>query len=190
MVLSIRCGDRAKVEPLWERYFERLAHLATRHLPHDLNREVAGSALADFCDGLAEGKFPYVDKREVLWGTLARIIERKAGRLRKRFEREVNFTDLQADGSSNGDIGSRITILRPSEEYDAIVRLEIGELIDRLPDDNWRAAARMAMEGYAAREIAAKLGRCTSTVHIWFRTIRAIWEADPGRENFLGGFHD
>jgi hypothetical protein len=189
IVISIREGDRAKVIPLWERYFERLTHHAAKHLrysPSGWDEDAAISAFNDFCNGLAEGKFDYVDKREVLWGTLAKITERKAFRLKQRFKKEVTFTDLQGNQASDGDGVSRIAVLEPTDEYGGIVRVEIDDLIQALKNDLWREAARMAIEGYSVRQIAEKLGRTRSCVHVWFRTIRQLWENDPGRENLLG----
>jgi hypothetical protein len=193
IIISIRGGDDANVAPLWERYFDRLTHHAARYLQFapglaDNDEDVALSAIDAFCNGLAEGKFDYVDGREVLWGTLARITERKAlQRLRdKRWRREVRFNDLLPDGSSDADGCSRIAVVRPTDEYVDLVRLELGDLIDSLKDPRWRQAARMVMEGYTVPEIAHRLGPCRETVYIWFRTIRAIWEEEPGRENLLG----
>jgi hypothetical protein len=187
IVISIRAGDQAKVTPLWERYFERLTHHAAKYLrlAPNLDEDAALSAINDFCDGLAKGKFDYVDRREVLWGTLAKITERKALRLDRRF-REVHLTDIQDDASSDGAGVSRIAAIQPTDEYSGIVRTEIEDLIDRLPNPLWRQAARMVMEGYTVPEIAAKLGNSRSCVYVWFRTIEAIWEEDPGRENLLG----
>jgi hypothetical protein len=187
IVISIRGGNQARVTPLCERYFERLTHHAAKYLRFAPNcdEDAALSAINDFCDGLARGKFDYVDRREVLWGALARITERKARRLNKRF-REVRFTDIQGDESSCGGSVSRIAAIEPTDEYGGTVRAEIEDLIDRLPNPLWREAVRMVMEGYTVPEIAAKLGRGRECVYVWFRTIRAIWENGVGRENLLG----
>lgn len=187
IVIGIRGGNRARITPLWERYFERLTHHAARHLRFAANgdEDAALSAINDFCDGLARGKFDYVDRREVLWGTLAKITERKARRLDRRF-RDVHFTDIQGDASSCGGSFSRIAAIEPTREYGEIVRIEVEDLINRLPNPLWREAARLVMEGYTVPEIAAKLGRSRECVYVWFRTIRAIWDEDPGREILVG----
>ncbi|MFO0888990.1 MAG: ECF-type sigma factor [Isosphaeraceae bacterium] len=190
IVIDIRGGAEDQVTPLWARYFERLARHASQRLPLPLRTEdedVALSVMDAFCDGLAQGKFDFVDRREVLWRTLATITERKVYRRVERWEkRPAHFTDLRCDGASSGGGTAWIASLQPTEEYAAIVRLELDELIRKLPNPFWRQAAWMAMEGYSAAEIAGKLNRSTSMVHVWFRTIRSIWEDDPGRENSLG----
>ena len=188
IIISIREGNRAKVTPLWERYFERLTHHAAKHLRHvpsGGDEDVALSAINAFCDGLAEGKFDYVDRREKLWATLATITERKARRIGKRFRREVLVTDLKIDESSGRGGVSRIAVVEPTEEYGDTIRMEMKDLIDVLPNPLWRDAVRLVMEGYTVSEIAAKMDRTRGCVHVWFRAIRAIWEENPGRENLL-----
>jgi hypothetical protein len=190
IVISIRCGNQARVTPLWERYFERLTHHAAKYLRFapDHDEDAALSAINDFCDGLARGRFQFVDRREVLWATLAKITERKAMRHTRgqRLQKEVKFTDLQPDADSGGDGVSRMAVVEPTKEYGEIVRIEIAELIDKVPNPLWREACRMVMEGYTVPEIAAKLGRGRECVYIWFQTIGEIWGERVGRENLLG----
>jgi hypothetical protein len=79
MIRFLQGGDRTQVPALWERYFERLAHLAHSIVRFGGTEEDAAlSAIDAFCNGIAEGKFSYVENREILWGTLAKITERKA----------------------------------------------------------------------------------------------------------------
>jgi hypothetical protein len=109
---------------------------------------VALSAINDFCNGLAKRKFAYVDKREVLWGTLAKIVERKAlQRLRgTRWKKEVLFADLQPAGPPSDDASTRVAIFEPTDAYKEHVSVELKELIDVLPkhctvlcvDGRWR----------------------------------------------------
>ncbi len=194
MIRGLRGGDDAKVTPLWGRYFERLTNVAAKHLrfaptgASGTEEDAALSAINAFCDGIAAGKFEYVDRREVLWGTLAKITERKAlRRVRdRRWKKEVVFTDLEPDVSSAGDGSRRLAIVEPTREYTEVVRLELNDLIDSLENPLWREAVRMVLEGDTFAEIAAKLNRGRECVYVWFRTIRQIWEEHPGSENFLG----
>jgi hypothetical protein len=192
---GLREGDVEKVTPLWERYFGRLTRLAAKRLrsaPTGLRgyeEDDALSAINDFCDGIARGKFDYVDRREVLWVILARITERKAlGRLRDGRGREpVLPADRRPAGSSDGDCCcTRQVVVERTQDCADAVRLELNEVIESLENPLWREAVRMKLEGYTVREIAERLGRGESCVRVWFRTIRAIWEDSYGRENLLG----
>jgi ECF sigma factor/Homeodomain-like domain len=186
IIRDLRAGDGEKATPLWGRYFERLTHHAARYLPAASveDEDAALSAMNDFCNGLAEGKFDYVDRREVLWATLARITERKALRLGQgRWMTRVVLTDWQPVVSSDGEGRTRCAVVEPTETYRDAVRLELDELIDALENSLWRQAVRMVLEGYSVPEIAAKLERTRECVYVWFRTIRAIWREKFGEEN-------
>jgi DNA-directed RNA polymerase specialized sigma24 family protein len=189
LIRGIRGGDLSGVTPLWAHYFERLTRHANNRLRFDPRLEsededTALEAFNDVCKGLANGKFEYVDSREQLWGLMAKITERKANRIlnKTRWKREVLFTDLQPTGAEAGDGSTRAIYFEPSMEYQHLVRVEIKELIDRLPKDLWRETARMLLEGYTIPEIAVKLNRTRKCVDIWLRAIQALWEERLGRE--------
>ena len=192
-IRGVRGGDDGKVTPLWARYFERLTHHANKYLTSnprliDEDEVVALSAFSDFCNGLAKGKFDYIDKREVLWGTLATIVERRRVQLLRDRRWKKRFCSRTCSLQPNllGMGALVLAVVEPADPYKEIVSLELKELIDMLPNPLWQQAVRMSLEGYAVREIAAKLDRTRECVHVWFRTIRAIWDEKPGRENLLG----
>src|SRR5271165_213710 len=82
----LQSGDPAVVQPLWERYFDRLVTLA-RHKLRGAARlladeeDVALSAFDSFCRGAGQGRFPQLLDREDLWRILLAITTRKAARL-------------------------------------------------------------------------------------------------------------
>src|SRR5262245_16840975 len=76
-------GDAAAAQPLWERYFDRLVHLACQKLrgaPRCAadEEDVALSAFDSFCRGAARGRFPKLNDRHNLWALLVRITDCKA----------------------------------------------------------------------------------------------------------------
>jgi hypothetical protein len=191
MIRLLRAGDRAQVPGLWERYFERLARLAhpiVRFGPmaaRGTEEDAALSAIDAFCNGIAEGGFSYVDGREVLWGTLARITERKAMQRVRRWRREVAFEDLPP-GTSTGDYGAEgLAIVVPTPEYKALVNMILTELIEKLENPLWRQAVMLVLEGHTVPEIAARLGKSREIVYVWFRAIKAIWEEHLEGRAFL-----
>ena len=135
MIRALREGDDSQATPLWERYFElmaRLAHPIVRFGPlaaRGTEEDAALSALNAFCDGIAHGRFPYVDSREVLWGTLATITERKAMQCVRRWKKEVSLEDHPSGSSSGGDTG-RIMVVAP----DRCGAARLGEFARRFPE--------------------------------------------------------
>src|SRR5262245_19225927 len=80
---QLQAGDPAAAQPLWERYFARLVHLARGKLrgarPRAADEEdVALSAFDSFCRGVANNRFPQLNDRNNLWGLLFTLTERKA----------------------------------------------------------------------------------------------------------------
>jgi DNA-directed RNA polymerase specialized sigma24 family protein len=116
-----------------------------------------------------------VDGREVLWGTLAKIVERKAMQRVRRWKKEVSLEDLPL-GSLSGDYGAgQLAIVEPTPEYQGLVNLVLAELIEKLEKPLWRQAVLLLLEGYTVPEIAARLGKSREAVYVWCRAIRKIW---------------
>jgi ECF sigma factor len=190
MIRALRHGDRSQVPTLWDRYFERLTRVAQPILRFGRcaaagdEEDAALSAINEFCNVIAKGKLPYVDGREVLWGTLAKITERKAMKLARRFRREVSFEDLPP-WSSTGCGASRIARVEPTTAYVALVKLVLAELLDTIKDPLWRQAVVLLNEGHTVPEIAHRVGRCRETVYIWFRAIGIMWEEHLDGKNLL-----
>jgi hypothetical protein len=184
MIRSLRAGDRAQVPTLWERYFARLTRLAhpiVRSGPaaaRGTEEDAALSAIDAFCNGIAEGRFPYVDSREVLWGTLAKITEREAMQRVRRWNGKVSFENLPLGSSSEGDGAGRLAVVEPTPEYQSLVNLVLAELIEKLDNPLWRQTVLLLLEGYTVPEIAARLGKARETVYVWCRAIRKIWEEE------------
>src|SRR5262249_52754661 len=84
-------GDAAAAQPLWERYFERLAHLAHRRLqtspPRGAGAQGEDAALSAFhsvCAGAARGQFPLLTDRDDLWRLLVVVTARKVAEQLRR----------------------------------------------------------------------------------------------------------
>jgi len=79
---GLREGSDADVQRLWDRYFQRLVHLASARLPGHARRasdeeDVALSAFNSFCDRVGRGQFPELVDRDDLWRLLVTITTRK-----------------------------------------------------------------------------------------------------------------
>lgn len=182
-------GDTAAAQPLWERYFARLVQLAGQNLrgtPRQAadEEDVALSAFASFCRGVAEGRFPQLRDRTNLWDLLVVITARKAIDLARRERRlkrgggrvtsEAALPDA-ADSSGLASLIEQIVGREPTPEFAAQVAEEYRRLLDQLGDDSLRQVAVWKMEGLSNDEVAAKLDCSRRTVARKLDTIRIIW---------------
>src|SRR5512140_3544080 len=81
---TLKAGDLAAAQPLWERYFQRLVRLARQKLRAgrrggaDVDEEDAAlSVFHSFCDGAPRGRYPQLDDRDDLWRLLVTITTHK-----------------------------------------------------------------------------------------------------------------
>ena len=186
---SLKAGDEAAAEVLWERYFDglvRLARARLRDAPRAATDEedIALSAFHCLCRGAAGGRFPQLADRENLWRLLATIAAQKAvdqqrhhGRDKRGGGRTRAAVDL-AGGDAEGDALAQVVDREPSPEFAAQLDEEYRHLLDRLGDDELRRIATWKMEGDSNDEIAARLGRGLRTVERKLGVIRAICTAD------------
>ena len=83
---QLKGGDHAGAQKLWEAYFQRLVEWTrTRLQGHPRQaadeEDVALSAFASFCRGVARGRFPQLQDRDSLWRVLLTITSRKVQHL-------------------------------------------------------------------------------------------------------------
>jgi DNA-directed RNA polymerase specialized sigma24 family protein len=86
LIDQLKAGDRAAVQPLWERYYPRLVALARKRLQGSSRRvsdqsDVATDAFDSFCRAAEAGRFPSLKDRDDLWSLLVMIAARKAADL-------------------------------------------------------------------------------------------------------------
>lgn len=184
----LRAGDAAGAQPLWERYFARMIHVARQRLAGTARaaadeEDVALSAFHSFCRAAAADRFPRLDDRSDLWQVLVVLTARKAHAERRR-------QWAAARGGTAGPDGRRVAApadvpleqLVGDEPDPAMVAL-VGEQYDRLlaalPDDALRRIARLRLEGYTVPEIAAREGVTARTVERKLSLVRGFWEAEP-----------
>src|SRR5262245_852190 len=83
-IASLKEGDSAAAQPLWERYYRRLLALARKKLRASRRRaaadeeDVVQNAFHSFFRAVADGRFPQLDDRDSLWRLLVTITARKA----------------------------------------------------------------------------------------------------------------
>jgi DNA-directed RNA polymerase specialized sigma24 family protein len=193
---ELRSGDDAPAQRLWERYFDRLVHLARRKLRATAagggaedEEDAALSAFDSFCRGAAQGRYPRLADRQDLWRLLVVITVRKAidqvqrrGAAKRGAARVVHEADLAGgDGESAGAGLDRFVGPGPSPELAALVAEEYRRLRSRLEDDSLRLVLDLSLEGYRRAEIAERMGRTVKTVARKLDVIRAVWLEGEGR---------
>jgi DNA-directed RNA polymerase specialized sigma24 family protein len=192
-IASIKAGDLAAAQPLWENYFARMVDLARARLRAAGRRgrdaasdeeDAALSAFDSLCAGLVRGQFPKLADRDDLWRLLVVITTRKVRaqarrRLRqKRGGGQVQLASEVGDPDSDDDLLARAVGSEPTPEFAVTVAEEYRRLLDRLGDDVLRKVTVLRMEGYTTDAIAEQLGCARRTVARQLALIRRILAAD------------
>ncbi len=172
----LKVGDRAAVEPLWNRFFSRLVALARGRLPKARavrdEEDLALSAFASFCRGAERGRFPRLDDQDDLWRVLLTILQRKVC---DQIERDGRLKR----GAATAPVGFDLDLLADGEPTPALAALmadQCEQLLRRLNDETLRQIALWKMEGFTVEEMARKLGVVPRTVERKLRVIRELWE--------------
>jgi DNA-directed RNA polymerase specialized sigma24 family protein len=187
-IAGLKDGDRQAAQPLWERYFARMAGLARSRLRAVRFKDAACdeedaalSAFESLCAGLARGQFPQLSDRDDLWRLLVVITSRKVlvqARQQLRQKRGGGnvrpASDLAGDSDDEDELLVRVVSTEPTPEFAAMVAEEYRRLLDRLGNDALRQVAILRMEGATGDEIAAKLGCTRRTVVRQLSLIRRV----------------
>ena len=188
---TLKAGDRAAAQPLWERYFLRLVRLARQKLRAgrrggaDADAEDAAlSAFDSFCDGAARGRFLQLDDRDDLWRLLVTLTTHKVadharrhGRQKRGGGRILNEAALDGPRRGGGPAGlDAIVGSEPTPSFAALVAEQYRRLLEGLGEESLRRIALLKMEGYTLDEIAAQLGFARRTVVNKLQLIRMRWE--------------
>jgi DNA-directed RNA polymerase specialized sigma24 family protein len=185
----LKAGDRASVQPLWQRYFQQMVRLARQRLraaprlPAD-EEDVALSAFDSFCRGAEAGRFPRLTDRDSLWSHLFYYTVRKASHLIRSQCRQKRGGGKTREGASpdvEGEPGLlQVLSQGPSPELAALAAEQCRLLLERLPAAELRCVAQWKLEGYSNDEIASKLGCVRRSVERMLQLIRSLWkEVEP-----------
>lgn len=187
---SLKEGDQAAAQKLWDRYFDKLVHVARAKLRAkrrpgvvEDEEDAALSAFDSLCAGAALGRFPQLADRDDLWKLLVVITARKAvdqmqreGRQKRGGGRIVGESTLAGPLAVDGLGGlDQMVGAEPSPEFAALVADEHRRLLNLLGDETLRRIAIWKMEGYTNEEIRLKLGCSLRTVANKLELIRRTW---------------
>jgi RNA polymerase sigma factor (sigma-70 family) len=190
---DLKSGGDSAAQHLWERYFQRLVHLARRTLRNgrraravEDEEDAALSAFDSFCRGVDRGRFPRLTDRNDLWRLLVVLTVRKAidqierqGAARRGGDRRVRDFDAPGGGEHlGGDPLDRFLSDEPTPEFAAMVAEEHRRLRDALGDAALCRVLDLRLEGYTRDEIAEEMGCAVATVKRRLKTIRQTWLED------------
>ena len=177
----LKAGDRAVIGQLWERYFQRLVHLARAKIQAAPRRaadeeDVALSAFHSFCCAAEQGRFPQLLDRDNLWRLLVVLTSRKAAHLVRDQHRHKRRAAAAAAALDKDSLElSAILSSEPTPQFAALLAEECQRLLGALGSPELAQLALWKMEGYTNEEIAAKLGCVLRTVERKLRLIRSLW---------------
>ncbi len=193
---DLKNGDADAAQKLWERYFSLLTRLVDRKLPKHVRRafneeDIALSAFASFCEGVAEDRFPRLEDRNDLWNLLVVIASRKTNAYLKHHNRLKRGSGrvLGESAFSGSASGVRPVTLDeiigadPTPEFAAEFAEEAQRLLHALDDDRLRAIALHKLQGCTVKEIAEEMGSTRRTVERRLQIIRRIWGVGVGPKN-------
>jgi DNA-directed RNA polymerase specialized sigma24 family protein len=183
---QLQAGNPAAAQPLWERYFQRLVHLARKKLQGRSRRatdeeDVALSAFDSFCRAAEKKRFPLLADRDSLWRLLVVLTARKALRVMRDERRQKRGGGHVLDENALAGDGAgldQVIGAEPTSDFAAQVAEECRRLLDQLGDTELRGIAVSRMEGYSIEEIAGRLGCAPRTVERKLRRIRSLWSTE------------
>jgi DNA-directed RNA polymerase specialized sigma24 family protein len=190
-IVTLKKGDVAAAQPLWERYYERLVRVARGKLVASSaaadEEDVALSAFNSFGLAATAGRFPDLSDRDDLWKLLVSLTTRKSINLRKHVSRKKRgggrVLDEGALAAANLRVDSVGLDALIGDEPTPALAAEVAEncrvLLDVLdgedPKSILRSVAVWKLEGYTNREIADKLDCALRTVANRLELIRSLW---------------
>lgn len=168
---------------LWERFFARLSNFANQKIYSRHKRlfdgdDIASSALFALVDGLKNKRFTRLSNRDALWQLLVVIASRKISnegqyydRIKRGGGKVVDFKFADAEDAK------QLTTQLENKDGENFVEFDLicDELLESLPNAQYREIAMHRLAGYNNDEIAKKLDCSKRTIERKLKTIQLIW---------------
>ena len=185
---DLKAGGDSAAQHLWQRYFDRLVHLARSRLRSarragvvEDEEDAALSAFDSFCRGATAGRFSQLADRDDLWRLLVVITVRKVfgqlhrqGAQKRGGGRLVGESALIGAAAEGGGL-DRFAGQEPGPEMAAAVVDEYRRLRGDLKTETLRQVLDLRLEGYTREEIAQRLGCAERAVKRKLDVIRDAW---------------
>jgi DNA-directed RNA polymerase specialized sigma24 family protein len=187
----IKGGDRACIERLWERYFEKLVRQTHGWLRHTSLQaadaeDIALNAFYSVCRRAEQGRFPRLFDRNDLWQILVVVAFRKTcNQIKHEIARQPpngHVIPLSALAGDEGALFAEMISREPSPEMVAQSAEEYRRLLAKLGSEKLRQVALWKLEGYTNEEIGPRMcggaGRSPATVERTLLEVRLRWEEE------------
>lgn len=172
LIRSIRDGDNAAANDLFERYIAKLDGLAGKQLARELSgrldsEDITQSVFRTFFRRIGEGQYD-VPQGETIWKLLAVITLNKirsVGTHHRAAKRDIR----QSSGVELETLGNAVAT---DEDSLRILHLTILDLVGALPDTQQKII-QLRLEGHEVAEIAKAVARSKRTVERVLQGFRA-----------------
>lgn len=179
---KLEAGHDLAAQRLWDVFFDRLVRLAQNRMQIGGCRvadaeDVALSAFASFCRGVANRRFPELSDRHGLWRLLVSITIHKLLHLHRdqhRLKRGGEFRALESHPETGRSAVENLISREPTPEFAAELSEQYARLLKALDSEELSQLAAWKLEGFTNDEIAAKSGRTTRTIERKLNLIRKI----------------
>lgn len=165
LIERLRAGDPQAAEQLFQRYAQRLTHLAEQHLSHKLagrldGEDIVQSVFRTFFRRSSQGEF-HIDGSAQIWRLLVKITVLKA-RAKGRYH-AAQQRDVAAEFAGDAWLAEAVAREPGPEEAAALVD-QIEALLHGLPPLCCQVL-ELRLQGHAVTEIAPRLGVSRQTVY-------------------------
>lgn len=188
---SLRQGEVAAAQKLWNRYSEELTTAARLRLGQS-NRsvedeeDVALSVFRVICLGAAKGRLADINSRDELWWLLLSVTKQKAidcvrrsSANRRGGGRVVQESALHLPTEMGSEFSlDQLAGDSPTPEFLVALDEQFSRLLALLRDDQLRQVAILRIEGYSVPEIAEMMSIGTRSVERKLQLIRTHWKQD------------
>lgn len=182
---TLKEGDEAAANSLWQRYFQRLAGLARQRLGDGHRRvqdedDIAISVFKSLCERAERGGLADLEGRDDLWRLLAVITVRKVAAQVRSATRDKRGGGLVRGDSVCSEEGGwdEVAGTEPTPALLHELAEEHRQLLEALGDDTLRRIALWKMDGWTGGEIAGKLGITRRSVERKVERIRELWKGE------------
>lgn len=185
---EVQEGDHVAARRLWERYYQRLVHLARIRLGTSPRRvfdedDLASRVFESFFQAASAGRFPNLSDRDELWRLLIKMTAQKAIDLNRHDARQRRGAgkvrgESVFDSTTEGRQAlTQIIGNEPNPEFVATMKEQVGMMMQTLQSEELQQLAVGKLEGFSNAELAAKFDCSERTVERRLKLIRRKLEA-------------